>query len=139
MSSITIEHNVTPAKLDVLFVDDWPTWSKEVSEFDWTYDRKETCYIIEGKAIITPEGEEPVTIQEGDMVFFPRGMKCVWKVIEPIEKPRDTGVKCPKCHKGTLMQRKSRRGKIFYSCSTYPKCDYAVWNEPLAEDRKSVV
>jgi uncharacterized cupin superfamily protein len=86
MSSITIEHNVTPAKLDVLFVDDWPTWSKEVSEFDWTYDRKETCYIIEGKAIITPEGEEPVTIQEGDMVFFPRGMKCIWKVIEPIEK-----------------------------------------------------
>lgn len=86
MSSITIEHNVTPAKLDVLFVDDWPTWSKEVSEFDWTYDRKETCYIIEGKAIVTPEGEEPVTIQEGDMVFFPKGMKCVWQIIEPIEK-----------------------------------------------------
>jgi DNA topoisomerase-1 len=31
------------------------------------------------------------------------------------------------------MQRKSRKGKIFYSCSTYPKCDYAVWNEPVAE------
>jgi DNA topoisomerase-1 len=31
------------------------------------------------------------------------------------------------------MKKKSRRGKIFYSCSTYPKCDYAVWNEPLAE------
>ena len=53
--------------------------------------------------------------------------------IEPLEKPKDTGVECPKCHKGTLMQRKSRRGKIFYSCSTYPKCDYAVWNEPVAE------
>ena len=57
--------------------------------------------------------------------------KC--RFIEPLEKPKDTGVECPKCHKGTLMQRKSRRGKIFYSCSTYPKCDYAVWNEPLAE------
>jgi DNA topoisomerase-1 len=57
--------------------------------------------------------------------------KC--KHIEPLEKPKDTGVKCPKCHKGTMMQRKSRRGKIFYSCSTYPKCDYAVWNEPIAE------
>ena len=31
------------------------------------------------------------------------------------------------------MQRKSRRGKIFYSCSTYPKCDYAIWNKPLSE------
>ncbi len=58
--------------------------------------------------------------------------KC--RFIEPLEKPKDTGVKCPKCHKGTLMQRKSRRGKIFYSCSTYPKCDYAVWNEPVAEN-----
>ena len=57
--------------------------------------------------------------------------KC--RFIEPLEKPKDTGVKCPKCHKGTLMQRKSRRGKVFYSCSTYPKCDYAVWNEPVAE------
>ena len=55
------------------------------------------------------------------------------RFIEPLEKPKDTGVECPKCHKGTLMQRKSRRGKVFYSCSTYPKCDYAVWNEPIAE------
>ena len=86
MSSITIEHNVTPAKLDVLFVDDWPVWSKEVSEFDWSYDQKETCYIICGKAEITPEGEETIIIQEGDMVFFPKGMKCDWKILEPIEK-----------------------------------------------------
>jgi len=57
--------------------------------------------------------------------------KC--RYIEPLEKPEDTGVTCPKCHKGTLFKRKSRRGKIFYSCSTYPDCDYAVWNEPIAE------
>ena len=53
--------------------------------------------------------------------------------IEPLEKPKDTGVTCPKCGSGTMMQRKSRRGKIFYSCSSYPDCDYATWNEPLAE------
>jgi len=53
--------------------------------------------------------------------------------IEPLEKPKDTGVTCPKCDKGTIMQRKSRRGKIFYSCSGYPDCDYATWNEPIAE------
>ncbi|HKK13543.1 MAG TPA: type I DNA topoisomerase [Gammaproteobacteria bacterium] len=55
------------------------------------------------------------------------------RYIEPLEKPEDTGVECPKCHKGTLLKRKSRRGKIFYSCSTYPTCDYAVWNEPVKE------
>ncbi len=57
--------------------------------------------------------------------------KC--KFIEPLEKPRDTQVSCPKCNKGTLLQRKSRFGKIFFSCATYPACDYAVWNEPIAE------
>ena len=53
--------------------------------------------------------------------------------IEPLEKPVDTGVTCPACAQGTLMRRKSRRGKIFFSCSTYPACDYATWNEPIAE------
>jgi len=57
--------------------------------------------------------------------------KC--KHIEPLEKPADTGVTCPECAKGTLLKRKSRFGKIFYSCSTYPDCKYAVWNEPLVE------
>lgn len=55
------------------------------------------------------------------------------KYIEPIEKPTDTGVTCPKCGKGTILQRRSRRGKVFYSCGDYPKCDYAIWNEPVAE------
>ncbi len=57
--------------------------------------------------------------------------KC--RFIEPLEKPQDTGVGCPKCNQGSMLQRKSRRSKIFYSCSSYPKCEYATWNEPLAE------
>ncbi|MFM1891397.1 MAG: topoisomerase, partial [Pseudomonadota bacterium] len=55
------------------------------------------------------------------------------RYIEPLDKPEDTGVECPQCHQGSLMKRKSRKGKIFFSCSTYPKCDYAVWDQPLAE------
>src|SRR3990167_2583538 len=53
--------------------------------------------------------------------------------MEPLEKPKDTTVVCPKCHKGHILQRKSRRGKIFYSCERYPDCDYALWNEPIAK------
>ena len=53
------------------------------------------------------------------------------KHIEPLEKPEDTEVTCPVCKKGNMLKRKSRRGKIFYSCSEYPTCDYAVWNEPV--------
>jgi DNA topoisomerase-1 len=81
-----------------------------------------------------PECGEDLVIKQGRYGKFigcSGYPKC--RHIEPLEKPKDTGVGCPKCGKGTLMQRKSRRGKIFYSCSTYPKCDYAVWNEPIAE------
>lgn len=53
------------------------------------------------------------------------------KNIQPLEKPKDTGVKCPDCGKGTFLEKKSRRGKIFYSCSQYPKCKKALWNMPI--------
>jgi DNA topoisomerase-1 len=53
--------------------------------------------------------------------------------MEPLEKPEDTGVACPECKQGSMLKRKSRYGKVFYSCSEYPKCKYAVWNEPVDE------
>ena len=52
------------------------------------------------------------------------------KNIKPILKP--TGIKCPQCG-GDIVERKSKRGKIFYSCSNYPKCKFALWNKPLEE------
>lgn len=55
------------------------------------------------------------------------------KFIESLNKPLDTGVDCPECHQGHMLKRKSRMGKIFYSCGRYPDCKYAVWNEPVAE------
>ena len=47
--------------------------------------------------------------------------------------PFSTGVTCPKCGKGTLVEKSYRKGKLFYSCSRYPECDYAVWDWPVAE------
>ena len=48
------------------------------------------------------------------------------------QKAVSTGVVCPNedC-KGEIMVKKSRRGKTFYGCSEYPKCDYALWNKPV--------
>ena len=43
----------------------------------------------------------------------------------------DTGIVCPKCHEGHMVQRRSHRGRIFYGCSRYPKCNMALWNEPI--------
>jgi len=53
--------------------------------------------------------------------------------MEPLEPPEDTGVTCPECKKGAMLKRKSRYGKIFFSCEHYPECKYAVWNRPLNE------
>jgi DNA topoisomerase-1 len=57
--------------------------------------------------------------------------KCKFK--EPLEKPVDTGVQCPSCGQGSLLKKKSRYGKFFYSCSSYPICKYAISNQPIAE------
>ena len=45
---------------------------------------------------------------------------------------KKTGVLCPK-DGGDIVERKSRRGKVFYGCANYPKCDFTVWNKPVAE------
>lgn len=43
------------------------------------------------------------------------------------------GVKCPKCHEGDIILRKSKKGKAFYGCSNYPECDFIAWNKPTGE------
>ena len=92
----------------------------------------ETPEVIEGR--VCPQCSSQLLIRHGRYGKF---IGCsnypTCKHIEPLEKPADTGVECPECHKGTLLKRKSRYGKVFYSCSTYPECKYAVWNEPLNE------
>ncbi|OGZ35009.1 MAG: DNA topoisomerase I [Candidatus Portnoybacteria bacterium RIFCSPLOWO2_01_FULL_43_11] len=44
-----------------------------------------------------------------------------------------TGTVCPKCIEGDIVERKTKKGKIFYSCSRWPKCDFALWDKPTGE------
>jgi DNA topoisomerase-1 len=44
-----------------------------------------------------------------------------------------TGLKCPKCGKGDVIARKSKKGKMFYGCNKYPECDFVMWNKPTGE------
>ncbi|HEY6894341.1 MAG TPA: type I DNA topoisomerase, partial [Rhodanobacteraceae bacterium] len=50
-------------------------------------------------------------------------------------KHKTTGVMCPKDADkgGEIVERKSRRGKVFFGCSNYPDCDFVLWNRPVAE------
>lgn len=63
----------------------WPIWEKEPSKFDWYYDEKETCYILEGKVKVTTD-EETVEFGKGDLVIFPAGLSCVWEIFEKVKK-----------------------------------------------------
>jgi DNA topoisomerase-1 len=44
-----------------------------------------------------------------------------------------TGITCPKCQLGEIVERKSKKGRAFFGCNTYPKCDFALWNKPTGE------
>jgi len=72
-------------ELETLGVKSWSPWECEPSSFDWEYDDKETFYVLEGRVKVdTPEGE--IEFGKGDLVEFPKGMRCKWNVIEKIKK-----------------------------------------------------
>jgi len=48
-------------------------------------------------------------------------------------KQKTIGVKCPECSEGEVVERRSKRGKIFYGCSRYPDCNFVSWGKPVAE------
>ena len=62
-----------------------PTWSCEISEFDWHYDSEEVALITEGEVTVS-YNIKSVHIKEGDYVVFPKGLSCVWKITKPIKK-----------------------------------------------------
>ncbi len=85
-TDIKIIHNPSTEQLEELGVFRWSIWTKEVSEFTWTYDDQETCYFLEGDVIVTPVGGEAVRVGKGDLVTFPAGMSCTWNVLKDVKK-----------------------------------------------------
>ena len=85
-TAISKESQPTQERLNELKVFNWSIWTKEVSQFPWTYDETETCYFLEGDVIVTPDEGEPVTMGTGDLVTFPAGMSCTWQIKSPVKK-----------------------------------------------------
>ena len=63
----------------------WPIWTCEVSEFNWEYSDEEACLLLEGEVEVGSEFET-VRFSAGDYVVFPKGLKCRWKVMQPVRK-----------------------------------------------------
>ncbi len=77
---------------------------------------------------------KPMVIKEGRYGKF---LACSGypqcKSVKSLNKVIKLGIKCPECSEGEIVEKKTRRGKLFYGCSSYPKCTFATWNKPLDE------
>lgn len=75
-----------PSDLERAEMEANPIWEKEESTFPWEYDMNETCLLIDGDVTVTPDGGAPVRFGAGDLVTFPRGLKCTWDIHKAVRK-----------------------------------------------------
>ncbi|HNZ56413.1 MAG TPA: cupin domain-containing protein [Methylophilaceae bacterium] len=85
MAKITVE-KPSPEKLASLGVTRWPIWTKEISEFPWSYSSQEIAYILEGEVTVIEQGGDAVSFGAGDLVTFPSGLSCTWQVKKALRK-----------------------------------------------------
>lgn len=71
----------------------------------------------------------PMVLREGR---FGRFLSCSTYPTCKHIKPIPIGVSCPKCQ-SPLSERRTKRGRVFYGCTAYPKCDFAIWDRPIQE------
>ncbi|MDR3108158.1 MAG: cupin domain-containing protein [Planctomycetaceae bacterium] len=83
---ISVTKNPSPESISQLGCKSWSVWEKEPSSFDWHYDEKETCLILDGSVTITFANGESVSFGKGDLVVFPQGLDCTWNVKEKVRK-----------------------------------------------------
>jgi len=87
--------------------------------------------LIEKTDKVCPECGAPIIIRLGKFGKFyacSAFPKC--KYTKPLER-EVLGIKCPKCKKGEIVKKRTKKGKIFYGCNKWPDCDFALWDKPL--------
>ncbi len=67
-------------------IKNWPIWECEPSNFSWNYSEKEICLLIDGEATIKTKEGEIYYIKSGDLVEFPEGFNCEWRITKSIKK-----------------------------------------------------
>lgn len=98
--------------------------NKEQQENDQEAEVKEHCEKC-GKPMVIKEG------RYGKFLACSGYPQC--KSVKSLNKTVQLGIKCPECTEGEIVEKKTRRGKLFYGCSQYPRCTFASWDRPLNE------
>lgn len=117
-------------------------WDKLLALFYKDFEPKvEVAFKEMQKKAAEPTGENcpkcgsPMVIKQsryGKFTACSNYPTCKYIKNEKEEKEVKEIMDCPKCD-GKVVERKTKKGKIFYGCSNYPKCDFATWDEPLPE------
>ncbi|MCX6155929.1 MAG: cupin domain-containing protein [Candidatus Kapabacteria bacterium] len=81
---------LTDDQIRLLGIKQWPVWTKEISEFDWFYDEREQCYLLEGQVRVDTEFAS-VEFGKGDFVTFPKGLQCKWRISQAVRKHYNFG------------------------------------------------
>lgn len=114
-------------------------WNEVIDEFYKSFEKQLVVAEEEMKEVEIkdePAGED-CELCGHEMVFkmgrYGKFMACSnfpeCRNTKPIVK--DTGVECPECHEGTIVERKSKKRRIFYGCSRYPDCEFVSWDKPV--------
>jgi DNA topoisomerase I len=106
------------------------------AEFKQTLDKAENAMERVERPVVEigeacPECGKPLVIKSGrfgDFISCSSYPECKYSR----QLQTKIGVACPRCG-NDLVERRSRRGRVFYGCGTFPKCNYALWDRPMAE------
>ncbi len=122
-------------------------WQKVIGDFYWPFaENLEKKYQEVKKQKPTEEKTEEVCEKCGKSMVvrfgkfgkflacsgFPecKNTKSLNYAEQGAEQTRNSFGLCPKCQEGTVVRRRTKKGRFFYGCSKYPDCDYASWNQP---------
>jgi DNA topoisomerase-1 len=103
--------------------------TKEIKSFDGDGSKVELAP-VEDTGEVCEKCGKPMVIKKGR---FGRFLACSGYPECKNTRSISTGVTCPKCSEGQLVERRSKKGKTFYSCNRYPKCRFSVFSPPVAE------
>lgn len=121
-------------------------WVKVISDFYGPFEKNlDNKYKeVEKKALVEEKTDKKCPKCSKDLVIklgrFGRFLACTGfpkcKYTEQIIN--SIGMKCPDCKTGDIVERRTKRGKLFWGCSNYPKCKWGSWNDPTKNNVNTI-
>jgi len=109
--------------------------SKEVKEDEKTRKERMNAEKILAKNKKCLKCGKKMVVRKGKFGFF-LGCSAYPQCDNIIPINKNINMKCPDCGKGEVVERRTKRGKIFWGCSRYPKCKWASWTRPKQGNNK---